>query len=653
MRYQQLFLLLIFSLTFCTTQNQQTNFDVQLKTLEISRSSDVEPWQKLTINANSEEARIKIAMAIARTKEDSLFPIAKELFMGASSDSLKIAAAFALSQLNHKHSEQFLISSLQDDKISPRVKNYLIKFLANCGQQHTWNVLQEFINDDLLKEAALTTLGVLNRKVHSRQTLNIIDSAKSSLSTAEAYYLYNSNLPDGAFSSLIRLIKNSNPEAQIFLLKKLRKLLAKKQNHLLDSLSSNILYSFLQRNLTSTNSNWRLLLSAIYMAPLVKDSVLQEQVKQLTEYPIGHVRIAAYQALVEMAGKKITPFLVNQFGKLPATYEKAVIAGFLAQIDPNTAYLLINNALDKGNPYFKRTLLYALAKTKLKLSNRLLREFLKLNDPFLSNGAFSALAELNSVQTKDANLLLNSKYVSNVGTALDWYLQKRKKLPDLELLSLFKKFRGMEALEIQMSICQMFKNFEYSSVVNADSLAKYAVHPVLFKKFPKLFKTEQEYDWASYLPSFLLPDSLNFPSSAPVVEVETTKGRFSIRLEADLAPLTVKNFLHLVQKGFYNGLYFHRVVPDFVIQGGDPTGTGWGTSGYLIPSEHSPRLFERGAVGIATAGFDTGSCQFFICHSEQPHLNGNYTRFGKVIKNMNVVDQIEVGDQILSIKIVE
>ncbi|RMG82610.1 MAG: peptidylprolyl isomerase [Bacteroidetes bacterium] len=153
-----------------------------------------------------------------------------------------------------------------------------------------------------------------------------------------------------------------------------------------------------------------------------------------------------------------------------------------------------------------------------------------------------------------------------------------------------------------------------------------------------------------YLPKFLQPDSVIEQHSPLIAEISTSKGVFKVRLEYQLAPLTVKNFVHLAQNRFYDQLYFHRVVPDFVVQGGDPTGTGWGGPGFLIPSEHSPLPFKKGSVGIATAGFDTGGCQFFICHSDQPHLNGNYTLFGKVISGMSVIDKIEVGDRILSVK---
>ncbi|HID38605.1 MAG TPA: peptidylprolyl isomerase [Calditrichaeota bacterium] len=133
--------------------------------------------------------------------------------------------------------------------------------------------------------------------------------------------------------------------------------------------------------------------------------------------------------------------------------------------------------------------------------------------------------------------------------------------------------------------------------------------------------------------------------------METEKGTLRIALFPQKAPFTVKNFLKLAQSGFYNNLTFHRVVPDFVIQGGDPLGDGWGGPGYVIPSEDNFLPFTRGSLGMATSGYDTGGCQFFICQSEQSHLNGNYTLFGKVIENIEIIDSILPGDKILSIRV--
>jgi len=107
----------------------------------------------------------------------------------------------------------------------------------------------------------------------------------------------------------------------------------------------------------------------------------------------------------------------------------------------------------------------------------------------------------------------------------------------------------------------------------------------------------------------------------------------------------------LAQKGFYDGLGFHRVVPNFVLQGGDPRGDGWGGPGYAIRSEYSFARFGRGMVGIASAGKDTEGCQFFITHLPTPHLDGRFTVFARVVDGFDVVDRLQVGDTIEKVTI--
>jgi cyclophilin family peptidyl-prolyl cis-trans isomerase len=133
--------------------------------------------------------------------------------------------------------------------------------------------------------------------------------------------------------------------------------------------------------------------------------------------------------------------------------------------------------------------------------------------------------------------------------------------------------------------------------------------------------------------------------------IATNRGEFEIELLARDAPYTVQNFVKLAESGFYDGLTFHRVVPNFVIQGGCPLGIGWGDPGYSIRCEYSPLRFERGMVGMAHAGKDTGGSQFFVTHSPQPHLDGRYTIFGKVVKGMDVVDEVRVDDVIRGVTI--
>ncbi len=137
----------------------------------------------------------------------------------------------------------------------------------------------------------------------------------------------------------------------------------------------------------------------------------------------------------------------------------------------------------------------------------------------------------------------------------------------------------------------------------------------------------------------------------PKISVETTRGKFEMILFPDKAPVTVANFVNLVSQGFYNGIYFHRVIPGFVVQAGDPRGDGWGGPGYTIPCEYNDLFYDRGTVGMAHAGKDTGGSQFFITQLPQPHLNGRHTAFGKIVSGWDVIDRIEIYDQIIKTEI--
>jgi len=133
--------------------------------------------------------------------------------------------------------------------------------------------------------------------------------------------------------------------------------------------------------------------------------------------------------------------------------------------------------------------------------------------------------------------------------------------------------------------------------------------------------------------------------------VETSKGKIEFELYADKAPKTVSNFVYLAEKGFYNGLTFHRVVPGFVIQGGDPTGTGSGGPGYKFEDETVQGDYKAGTVAMANSGPNTNGSQFFICIEDQPTLPKQYNLFGQVTSGMDIVKNIAVGDKIISIKI--
>ena len=138
-------------------------------------------------------------------------------------------------------------------------------------------------------------------------------------------------------------------------------------------------------------------------------------------------------------------------------------------------------------------------------------------------------------------------------------------------------------------------------------------------------------------------------------KIETNRGDIELELYAEYAPKTVNNFVFLAREGFYDGVIFHRVINDFMIQGGDPMGTGTGGPGYKFEDEFegNPLRHESKVISMANAGPNTNGSQFFITHSPQPHLDGMHTVFGKVVEGQEIVDAIQQGDSMAKVTVSE
>jgi peptidyl-prolyl cis-trans isomerase B (cyclophilin B) len=150
-------------------------------------------------------------------------------------------------------------------------------------------------------------------------------------------------------------------------------------------------------------------------------------------------------------------------------------------------------------------------------------------------------------------------------------------------------------------------------------------------------------------------DMVEAVQANPKVKITMANGgAILMELYADVAPKTVESFLTLTNKGFYNGLKFHRVVPGFVAQGGDPKGDGTGGPGYTLKAEFNQRKHLKGTVAMARAQHpDSAGSQFYICLEPQPSLDGKYTVFGKVVQGMDVVEKIRVGDVMQKVEVVK
>jgi cyclophilin family peptidyl-prolyl cis-trans isomerase len=161
-----------------------------------------------------------------------------------------------------------------------------------------------------------------------------------------------------------------------------------------------------------------------------------------------------------------------------------------------------------------------------------------------------------------------------------------------------------------------------------------------------------EFPWREYVTGKSVADYAALLAEARrpwTATIETARGAFTVWFAGEAAPLTVMNFVALAQKAYFDGAPIHRVVPNFVVQDGDPTGTGNGGSGYEIRDELNTIPYLTGTVGMALAGPDTGGSQWFVTQAPQPHLDGGYTVFGSVVSGMDVVLRIEQGDKIIRV----
>lgn len=257
-----------------------------------------------------------------------------------------------------------------------------------------------------------------------------------------------------------------------------------------------------------------------------------------------------------------------------------------------------------------------------KIARLIFMEFASSKDPLIADICLSALKD---------SMYLN--YRDEIASVLLFDYNELEYPKDIDVNLIF--IDAMKDLNNENTIKVLENNLKSENYEIAKASAD-ALEKITGKKYEFSAKPRYDFDW-EYIENI---------SQNNIVTIKTNKGEIKIELLPDIAPFTVMNFLKLSGKKFYDGTIFHRVVPNFVIQGGDPTGTGYGGPGYTIRSELSPLTFETGMVGMASSGKDTEGSQFFITHSATPHLDGRYTIFGKVVEGMDVVDRIMIGDYI-------
>jgi len=337
---------------------------------------------------------------------------------------------------------------------------------------------------------------------------------------------------------------------------------------------------------------------------------------------------------------------------------------YLAKIEGDNILPLIDSLATKRYRYLQESLVEALSLIGGEAVKPRLMAYFKDSIATVRAAAFDALCNIDSTNLDYyiKTALADEDYVVGVH-AVDLIGQKQlnKYLPQLSTLVQMGNDEEVDLKRAVVSAAAQFLDGEF-----VDEAEDILYHGLMDREYlvsrdaAKIYKDMLNIDKSAFITSPLGMLSKNKIKSLimdyktnPHAVVITNRGEIEIELYFDAAPLTVYNFMHLARSGYYDNLLFHRVMPNFVVQGGDPRGDGWGGPGYAIRCEYNNITYNSGCVGMAHSGKDSGGSQFFITLSPQPHLDASYTLFGKVVRGMEVVDSIERGDIIQGVRIIE
>jgi HEAT repeat protein/cyclophilin family peptidyl-prolyl cis-trans isomerase len=344
-------------------------------------------------------------------------------------------------------------------------------------------------------------------------------------------------------------------------------------------------------------------------------------VQSILDKSVG-VRIESYKALARALGKDAAPFLSNGTNDGERLVRAAAIESYgIARYD-DAIPDVISRAMNNKDPMLRAAAVRALSHFRSKDVVSMVAGALADEDWVVATEAATALGEMGDQSTVPQ--LIAGYTDRRARTDVDFHI---------EVLGALKKMQAAQSEELALE-----------ALGDSDKRVRTAAKELLESigaTIPEM-KTDREFYEERFSPK--RKADLSPPFGTKKAVIKTSRGDIEIELFGDDATQTAAYFAQLAQSGFYKGLIFHRVVPNFVVQGGCPRGDGWGDAGTYIRAEVNRHKYARGVLGIADSGKDTGGSQFFITLSQQPHLDGRYTVFGRVTKGMDVVDKLDQGD---------
>lgn len=621
-----------------------------------------------------------ILLALGSVQDDAVAEAIAER-LRATSEKVRVAACFALGQTLRNSPkaaafERVVMERLNSEK-SVRAKAAMLSSLGAFGTKASLDEVARFsFKEALLQEAQAEAIARFAiRQLVSAEGAQKVATLYKPKSRGMNWSVYAmARIPDGALilehqPTLLRAARSPNADERMFAV------LALSRARSPESFSA-----IVQR---LRDEDWRVVVNAIRalqafaaIDPPTQERIIAESLSLLSS-PNYHVARTALESLARIAyfnpadaERRIAPAMGAQLRSASPDLRATALRS-LAQAFPTTALSYLYDLNARGDSSLALLEVIGLVAERERQIREDLLAFLLENlssrDSKRATAATESLAKIWKLSPSDeriAQALLSAMNVhSDLGNS-----SAVQALAATLSDSLFFKPRYAQALFSALSRFNSSDNAE-TVIALMDALQKSKADSLAQKLEPYLSdennaarlkaaqiiasQTGAKPQVSRRAESKQPLDAKAFSrfKNNPIAVLTTKHGEIELELFLNETPFTVLNFVALAERGFFDGLTFHRVVSNFVVQGGDPKGDGTGGAEQTIRSEFSPRSFERGMLGMASAGKDTESSQWFIMHSHQPHLDGRYALFGKALRGMDIADRIQQGDAILSVRV--
>jgi len=610
----------------------------RIKVLEDDRY--VENWE-LARYVQDKDPRIRVAAvrALGRIAR----PEVKSSLLQALEDpdlDVRAAAAFALGQLGDSTLVSVLLRTLEDPIHG--VRKNVVEALGKLGNPGTTPALVGLLESqspDLRGEAALALARVKDRRATSALVDLMEGDPDDEVRWRAAYAVAATEDPE-AMEALARAVSDRRPLVAMYAARGIGKF------------GSEADWRALRPALA--HEDWRVQVDALIAMDSVLDTTSVPALLPLLESPNPHVRATACVVLGDLLHPSASDALRERLkDPNPAVRANAVLA--VAKVDEHAALPLVAELTEDPSRYVRARAYEAMGEIQWARSFELLKVGIEDADPAIRAAAISALPKLKQKGVLEALArgLEDTDWVV-VAVAAEALGEFGNRAAVGELGDAYWNFPERGGEDVRLAIVKAIHELGGRGArrVLLDALRDpdYRVRVEAQAALRERLGMASEIDPPVYGDGSRDGKDLPLALGTRRVRIKTIRGTIEAVLYGDDAPQTVANFLRLAGDGFYDGNVFHRVVPNFVIQGGCPRGDGWGGPGYTIRCEINEHRYLTGTLGMALAGKDTGGSQFFITHSPQPRLDGNYTVFGQLVSGQDVVDQIMPGDEILSIE---